>query len=77
MEKLKKNSKQKTVNLFLNSHELAEIKRLVSDLPIPPKEILADKKLAKIFTKQFAVRMNNGKKYTEQEIVTSLQEMIL
>jgi DNA modification methylase len=77
LAELKKNSKQKTVNLFLNSHELAEIKRLVSDLPIPPKEVLADKKLTKIFTRQFAVRMNNGKKYTEQEIVTALQDMTL
>ena len=77
LAKLKNNSKQTSENLFLNSHELSEIKRLVSDLPIPPKEILADKKLTKIFTKQFAVRMNNGKKYTEQEIATSLQEMIL
>ncbi len=74
---LKKTSKQTPANLFLNSHELSEINRLVSDMPIPPKEILADKKLTKIFTKQFAVRMNNGKKYTEHEIVTSLQEMIL
>jgi DNA modification methylase len=77
LEILKKNSKQKTENLFLNSHELCEIKRLVSDLPIPPKEILADKKLTKIFTRQFAVRMNNGKKYTKHEIVTALQDMAL
>jgi len=72
---LKKKSSARTANMFLNNTELTELKRLMSDIAIPAKDILADKKLTELFTNQFAVRINNGRKYAEQEIVTALKDL--
>jgi len=62
-------------DLFFNPIELIELKRLLSDMNRPAKEIVADKKLLKLFTNQFAVRMNNQKRYGTDEIVTVLQDL--
>ena len=56
----------------LNVTELEEIKRLSVDLRKTPKEIVADKNLLKLFTNQFAVRMNNQKQYNTREMALAL-----
>jgi SAM-dependent methyltransferase len=56
----------------VTNNELNEIKRLSVDMGKPLREIAADKNLLKIFANQFAVRMNNKKKYSETEIVTAV-----
>jgi DNA modification methylase len=56
----------------VTNNELNEIKRLSVDMGKPLREIAADKNLLKIFANQFAVRMNNKKKYSETEIVTDV-----
>ncbi|MFQ6036062.1 MAG: DNA-methyltransferase [Sedimentisphaerales bacterium] len=62
-------------NLFLHPIELSELKRLLSEMNRPAKEIVADRKLLKLFTNQFAVRMNNHKRYSTGEIVTALRDL--
>ena len=65
--------KQRSGNLFLDSAELDELKRLSVDIKIPLREITADKKLLKQFTNQFVVRMNNQKRYDTEQILTALE----
>jgi DNA modification methylase len=66
---------QQEDNLFLSFAELSELKRLLCDVEIPAKEITADKNLLELFTNQFTVRMNNGKRYITEEIVSSLRDL--
>jgi site-specific DNA-methyltransferase (adenine-specific) len=65
--------KQQSPNLFFNSTELNELKQLVSDMEIPAKKIASDENLLELFTNQFAVRLNNKKRYKKEEIVTALE----
>jgi SAM-dependent methyltransferase len=72
--------KQNSGKLFLEPVEMTELKRLVSDMePIlrlrsgQVREITADKNLLALFTNQFSVRMNNGKRYNMEEIATVLR----
>ena len=69
LEKLRKN---RHPNLPLNTTEFKEIKRLAVDMGKPLREIAADKNLLKIFANQFAVRINNKNKYSEEEIITAV-----
>jgi len=62
-------------NSFLKPTELSELKRLLSDMERPTKEIAADKKLLELFTNQFTVRMNNQKHYRTEDIVTALKDL--
>jgi SAM-dependent methyltransferase len=62
-------------NQFLDFTELGELKRLLCDTEIPPKEIVADKNLLNLFANQFAVRMNNSKRYETEEIATALRDL--
>jgi len=66
---------KKSANLFFNTTELNELKRLLSDVKIPTKEITADKNTLKLFTNQFAVRMNNRKKYRSEKIIAALKDL--
>ena len=59
----------------LNVTELEEIKRLSVDIRRTPKEIVADKNLLELFTNQFAVRMNNQKKYSEKVVAMVLGDL--
>ncbi len=61
--------------LSLDSAELAELKRLVCDIQIPIREIAGDRKLVKILTNQFSVRMNNHKQYSAEETITTLRDL--
>jgi len=59
----------------LSDTELEEIKRLSVDIRRTPKEIVADKNLLELFTNQFAVRMNNKKKYSEKVVAAVLGDL--
>ena len=59
----------------LSNTELEEIKRLSVDIKRTPKEIVADKNLLELFANQFAVRMNNQKKYSEKVVATVLGDL--
>jgi DNA modification methylase len=66
---------QKPGNLLLKPTELSELKQLLSDMESPAEKIAEDKKLLKIFTNQFSVRMNNQKRYRTEDIVTALKDL--
>jgi DNA modification methylase len=66
---------QKHTNLFFNSVEMSELKLLLSDMQRPVKEIAADENLLELFTNQFAMRMNNKKRYRPEEIVVALKNL--
>jgi site-specific DNA-methyltransferase (adenine-specific) len=53
--------------------EINEMKRLIPDIGISAKQIMADKKLLKVFASQFSIRMNGQKKYSVSEIATALK----
>jgi DNA modification methylase len=72
-ERLAQLKKQQQSNLFLNTTELNELKRLSADIKTPIKEIAADSNLLKHFANQLAVRMNNKKRYRPEEIATALE----
>ncbi len=80
-EKYVKNAKQRLLelkkqhptNLFLNTTELNELKRLLSDVRKPAKQITADKNLLELVANQFAVRMSNHRQYTSKEIAMALE----
>jgi len=74
-ERLAQLKKQQQRNLFLNTTELNELKRLSFDIKIPIKEITTDGKLLKLFANQFSVRMNNQKRYRPEEIATALKDL--
>ncbi len=59
---------------FFSTNELNEVKRLASDMEIPPAKIAGDEKLLELFANQFVVRMNNGRKYRSDEIATALRD---
>jgi len=75
LAQLKKQSQSVGATLFLNKTELNELSRLLSDLETPAKEIAADRNLVKLFTNQFTVRMNNGKRYRPQQVLTALKDL--
>jgi site-specific DNA-methyltransferase (adenine-specific) len=66
--------KQYDGNPHLKAAEVTELKRLVSETAIPIREIANDKNLLSLFTNQFSVRMNNGRRYKKEEIATVLKE---
>ncbi len=72
-QRLTELKKQRPTNLFLNTTELNELKRLVSDIKKPAKQITADKNLLELVANQFAVRMSSHKQYTKKEIVMALE----
>ncbi len=74
-ERLGQLKKQHCGNLFLNTTELNELKRLSADIKTPIKEIAADGNLLKLFANQFTVRMNNQKRYRPKEIATALKDL--
>jgi DNA modification methylase len=61
--------------LVFDANELNEIKRLLSDVKIPIKEITADKNTLQLFTNQFTVRMSNRKTYRIKEMQAALKDL--
>jgi len=74
-ERLAQLKNQQYGNSFLESIELSELKRLLSDMERPAKEIVNDKNLLELFTNQFAVRMNSQKRYSVKDIVMTLEDL--
>ncbi|MHC4643170.1 MAG: DNA-methyltransferase [Planctomycetota bacterium] len=72
-QRLAELKKRNPTNLFLNTTELNELKRLVSDIRRPAKQITSDKNLLELVTNQFAVRMCNHKQYSKKEIAMALK----
>jgi site-specific DNA-methyltransferase (adenine-specific) len=72
-ERLAELQKQPNNNLFLNTTELNELKRLLSDIRKPAKQITTDKNLLELVANQFTVRMNNHKRYSKKEIAMALE----
>ncbi len=62
-------------NPFFNTTEINELKRLLSDIKIPIKEITADKKNLQLLTNQCAVRMNNRKRYSSEKMIAALKDL--
>jgi len=75
LQRLADLKEQQRGSLFLTATELNELKRLSCDIKIPIKEIAGDKKLLRLFTDQFTVRMNNGKRYSPQEMISALKDL--
>lgn len=74
LAELKKGEEQSRENMFLDTSELNELRRLVVDVKRPAGEIAADIKIVRLIAGQLAVRMNNGREYSTQEIVTALRD---
>ncbi len=72
-KRLAKLKRKDISNLFLTGTEAGELKRLLSDMAMPEKKITENRLLAGLFTNQFNVRMNNGKKYSVEEIIACLK----
>ena len=72
-ERLTELQKQPNNNLFLNTTELNELKRLLSDIRKPAKQITTDKNLLELVANQFTVRMNNHKRYSKKEMARALE----
>ena len=53
--------------------EMNELERLVRDMEKGAREIVSDRKLLRLFARQFALRMDNGKDYGEEEISAALE----
>jgi DNA modification methylase len=72
-----KNRKDISTNHYVgfNLREILELKRLYVDIGVDSNRILNSKKLLSVFTRQFAVRMNNGKSYSEERIATALMDL--
>ena len=70
LAQLKKNKPQ---HFFLNGTELNELKRLLPDMGIPVKQIVADKAMLGLFANQLSVRLKNQKRYSVTEIATALR----
>jgi site-specific DNA-methyltransferase (adenine-specific) len=74
-DRLSQLKKKQSENLFFDTNELNEIKRLVYDVKIPIREITTNEDTLKLFTNQFAVRMNNCKTYRIEEIQAALKDL--
>ncbi|MHC4388201.1 MAG: DNA-methyltransferase [Planctomycetota bacterium] len=68
--------KQKGGDTHLDSAELSELARLLSDVEVPAKKIAADNNLLELFANQFTVRMNNAKQYKMHDVSTALKDLI-
>jgi len=67
-----KELKTKRDNLFLSPYEFDEVRRLMLDMSIPARQILADKDLVEIFISQLNVRVNGSGKLSREKITAAL-----
>ncbi|MHC4260795.1 MAG: DNA-methyltransferase [Planctomycetota bacterium] len=68
--------KRKGGDTHLDSAELSELARLLSDVEMPAEKIAADQNLLELFANQFTVRMNNTKQYKMHDVSTALRDLI-
>jgi len=62
-------------NSFLSFAELSELERLLSDVKRPAREVAENNNLLELFSSQFTVRMNNGKRYKPEEVMMALRDL--
>ncbi len=67
--------KQGRGKLIFDAEESNELRRLLSDMERPAKEVAGDKDLLKLFANQLAVRTKNRKRYSREEVVTALKDL--
>jgi len=67
--------KRRQDGLFLDAVEMDELKRLSREVRRTPKEIASDANLLRLLANQFAVRMNNDKRYDTEKIAAVLETM--
>jgi DNA modification methylase len=72
---IKKQTKS-SENLYFNQMEIDEIKRLFIESGIDKVKLLANNKLLEIFANQFAVRMNNHKKYDAGQLASVIKDFV-
>ncbi len=60
----------------LDTREMLELKRLYTDIAIDAREVAGSEKLLGIFTKQFGLRMNNGKEYDRELVAAGIMEFV-
>jgi DNA modification methylase len=65
--------KTKRDNLFLSPHEFDEVRRLMLDMSVPARQILADKDLVEIFANQLNIRVNGSSKLGREKITAALE----
>ena len=75
LAELKEQSHSGGSSLFFNLAELSELKQLLLDTERKPEDIAVNKELLQLFANQFTVRMNNGKRYRPEQIVTVLRDL--
>ena len=74
LAELKKSSCPRA-NLALNEIEFGEIERLLADMKKLAGEIADDGNLLALFASQLSVRMNNGRTYSKEDVLTALMEL--
>ncbi|MDD5458339.1 MAG: DNA methyltransferase [Phycisphaerae bacterium] len=72
-----KESESKNLFLSFTPLEITELKRLFTDMNIPTASIVNNQNLLSLFTNQFNLRMNNGKKHNMQTIAAALENLQL
>ena len=55
---------------------VGQLRRLLADMRMSAKEVTADSKLVALIAGQFAVRMNDGRVYCPETIVTALEGLV-
>ncbi|MGA2916379.1 MAG: DNA methyltransferase [Sedimentisphaerales bacterium] len=63
-------------NLYFNPMEIDEIKRLFVETGLNRSGLLENEKLLEIFANQFAVRMNNHKKYDTGQLASVIKDFV-
>jgi site-specific DNA-methyltransferase (adenine-specific) len=74
-KRLAQMKEQPAASFFFNTEELTEIKRLLADMHTSPSQIAADPDILEVFAGQLTVRMNDGRQYRPDEIVTALKDL--
>ncbi len=67
--------KQQGGNGSMKSVEVAELRRLLSDMREDSKRVAGDEKLLVLFTNQLSGRMNNGERYSTEKVATVLRNL--
>jgi site-specific DNA-methyltransferase (adenine-specific) len=73
IEQIKKQIKN-SGSLYFDAIELMEIKRLFVETGLSIAQLVENNKRLEIFTKQFAIRMNNGGKYDTGRIASVIKD---
>ena len=77
-QRLKELKKEEKKSIFgsLNAEEYLELKRLFVEIGFDVETLINSKKLLDIFTRQFELRMNNGKTYNTALVQEALKDFV-